>query len=81
MILFYLLVTVLPLTQHPIWSLFVGDLTIIKYLGLVCVVYAAVDLVTQPQPMEFLRAWQARFFLCFTGLETLSFLAFTRPVA
>ena len=81
MILFYLLVTVLPLTQHPIWSLFVGDLTIIKYLGLVCVVYAAVDLVTQPQPMEFLRAWQARFFLCFTGLVTLSFLALTRPVA
>lgn len=81
MILFYLLVTVLPLTQHPLWSLFVGDLTIIKYLGLVCVLYAAVDLVTQPQRIEFLRTWQARLFLCFSGLVTISFVALTRPVA
>ncbi|MGH7368441.1 MAG: O-antigen ligase family protein [Candidatus Rokuibacteriota bacterium] len=81
MILFYLLVTVLPLTQHPIWSLFVGDLTIIKYLGIVCVIYAAADFVTQPHRIDFLRTWQARLFLCFSGLVTLSFLALTKPVA
>jgi putative inorganic carbon (HCO3(-)) transporter len=80
MILFYLLVTVLPLTQHPVWSMFVGDLTIIKYLGLACVLYAAVELVTQRQSIDVFRAWQARLFVCFTILVTVSFVALSKPV-
>jgi len=81
MIFFYLLVTVLPLTVHPVWSMFVGDLTIVKYLGFVCVLYAALDLLMRPQAVDFLRTWQARLYLGFSGLVTLSFLGLTRPVA
>ena len=81
MILFYLLVTVLPLTVHPVWSMFVGDLTVVKYLGFACVLYAAGDLLIRPQPVDFFRTWQARLYLCFSGLVTLSFLALSRPVA
>lgn len=81
MILFYLLVTVLPLTVHPVWSMFVGDLTIVKYLGLACVLVAAADLLTRPHAVDFLRTWQARLYLGFTGLVTLSFLGLSRPGA
>jgi len=80
MILFYLLITVLPLTVHPIWSMFVGDLTIIKYLGLACVLYAAGELVIQRRPIEFFRTWQARLFVGLTVLTTMSFVAFSKPV-
>jgi O-antigen ligase len=81
MILFYLLTTVLPLTRHPIWSLFVGDLTVIKYLGLACVIYAGVTLTTGATPPAFLATWQARIFLLFLALATLSFFTLTGPVA
>lgn len=81
MIFFYLLVTVLPLTVHPVWSMFVGDLTVVKYLGLVCVLYAGIELLTQPRPVDFFRTWQARLFLGFMALVTVSFLALSRAVA
>ncbi len=81
MIFFYLLVTVLPLTVHPVWSMFIGDLTIVKYLGFVCVLYAAMDLLMRPQAVDFLRTWQARLYLGFSGLVTVSFLGLTRPIA
>jgi putative inorganic carbon (HCO3(-)) transporter len=81
MILFYLLVTVLPLTVHPVWSMFVGDLTIVKYLGFVCVLYAGMDLLMRSRAVDFFGTWQARLYLCFSGLVTLSFLGLSRPVA
>lgn len=81
MIFFYLLVTVLPLTVHPLWSMFVGDLTVVKYLGLVCVLYAAGELLTQARSVDFFHAWQARLFLGFLALVTVSFIALSRPVA
>ena len=81
MIFFYLLVTVLPLTVHPVWSMFVGDLTVVKYLGLVCVLYAAGDLMTQPRPVDFFRTSQARLFLGFMAFVTVSFLAHSGRVA
>lgn len=81
MILFYLLVTVLPLTVHPVWSMFIGDLTIVKYLGFVCVLYAGMDLLMRPQAVDFLSTWQARLYLGFSALVTVSFLGLSRPVA
>jgi O-antigen ligase len=80
-ILFYLLVTVLPLTVHPVWSMFVGDLTVVKYLGFVCVLYAGMDLLMRSQAVDFFSTWQARLYLCFSGLVTVSFLGLSRPVA
>jgi O-antigen ligase len=81
MILFYLLVTVLPLTRHPLWSRFIGDLTVIKYLGLACVVYAGLTLLGGARTPAFVNTWQARFFLLFLALATLSFFSLTGPVA
>jgi putative inorganic carbon (hco3(-)) transporter len=81
MILFYLLVTVLPLTVHPVWSMFVGDLTVVKYLGLVCVLYAGGELLTQARAVDFTGTLQGRLFLGFMALVGASFIALTRPVA
>jgi O-antigen ligase len=80
MIFFYLLVTVLPLTVHPVWSMFVGDLTVVKYLGLVCVLYAAGELLTQPRPVDFFRTSQARLFLSFVAFVSVSFIALSPPI-
>src|SRR5712692_5430102 len=39
-VIFYFLILVMPLSQHRIWAQFVGDLTGIKYIGIVCLPYA-----------------------------------------
>ncbi|TAN21955.1 MAG: hypothetical protein EPN33_09885 [Acidobacteria bacterium] len=41
MVLFYLLISAMPLVRDPLWEHFLSDLTAIKYLGLACLLYAA----------------------------------------
>lgn len=41
MVLFYLLISAMPLVRDPLWEHFMSDLTAIKYLGLACLLYAA----------------------------------------
>ncbi len=53
MILFYLLIAALPLNDQEIWSQFLGDFTVIKYLGTVCAVWALLRAVSRPQPLVF----------------------------
>jgi putative inorganic carbon (HCO3(-)) transporter len=81
MILFYLLITVLPLTRHPLFSMFVGDLTIIKYLGLICVLFAAFDLMANPRPLLLASAWQVRAFFALALLAIISYFTMTKPGA
>ena len=78
MILFYWLVSIMPLAQHPLWSMFVGQLTLTKYIGLACLLYAAVYLAGRG---TFPRAWRAsltRWLLLFYALQALS--RFTRSL-
>jgi O-antigen ligase len=63
MIFLYLLIFVMPLTNHPLWSRTLGDLTVFKYLGGACVFYAVFHLTVRQVPLAFLRTWQARFFI------------------
>lgn len=74
MIVFYLLVTVLPMVRHPLWSDFVGELTLIKYLGALCLLYALFYLMVRPQPPRLLGSWQARWFVCLAILGMISYL-------
>jgi putative inorganic carbon (hco3(-)) transporter len=74
MILFFLLISVMPLTRHPLWGQFVGELTIIKYLGGGCLVYALYHLITSGTFPSLLRTWQARFFLLFYFIALISYL-------
>ncbi len=48
---FYLLIGALPLNDQRIWSQFLGDFTVIKLLGGVCVLWALVRSVARPQPL------------------------------
>ena len=74
MIFFCLLVAVMPLLRHSLWGAFIGDLTINKYLGVVCLGYAGLYLMTRNRPVAFLRSSQSRWFVAFSVLAMLSFL-------
>ncbi|MGB6482025.1 MAG: O-antigen ligase family protein [Candidatus Acidiferrales bacterium] len=73
MILFYFLITQLPLDQDPTWGKFLGAATLIKYVGLVCVFYAIVHLTARHSAPRYLATLQARLFLVFLTLSFFSY--------
>jgi hypothetical protein len=74
MIFFYLLISVLPLVQHPLWSQFVGELTVVKYLGIVCVLHALFYGATRATVPVFFFTRQSKFFLAFFVIATGNYL-------
>lgn len=75
MIFFYLLISVMPLTLHPLWGRVVGDLTVFKYLGAVCLLYAVFHLGGRRTFPEYFSTWQARFFVIFYVMATVSYFS------
>ncbi len=73
MIFFYLLVGVMPLSQHRIWGRTVGDMTVFKYLGAVCLLYAVFYLGLRRKLPPFFHTWQARLFALFYLIATASY--------
>lgn len=73
MIFFYWLISVMPLTQHPLWAKLVGELTLIKYLGLLCLLFAVLHLAASRTAPPFFGTRQAVFFLLFAFLAILSY--------
>ena len=73
MIFFYLLITQMPLDQDVTWGEFLGAATLIKYLGLVCVLYAILHLANRASSPHYLRTIQARLFLVFLLLTFISY--------
>jgi O-antigen ligase len=80
MTVFYILVSVMPFVQHPFWSLFVGDLTMVKITGVGCLVYATVYFLSRSSPPTFFATVQARLAIIFVLIGIASFLAFGAPV-
>jgi O-antigen ligase len=74
-IFFYLLVSVLPLISHPLWSHFVGDLTVIKYVGVGALVHAVLYLGARRTPPRFFASTQSKWFLALCGLALASYAA------
>lgn len=74
MILYYLLIAVLPLDQHPLWGQYFGDLTLIKYVGLICGISAAIYLAYRSSSPQFFGTWPARWCLALFLLGALSLL-------
>ena len=72
MILFYFLISILPMERHPIWNNIVGDMTVIKYVGLACLPYALFYLLIRRISPSFFGTWQARFFMALYVLATIS---------
>ncbi len=79
MIFFYLLISVMPMTRHPVWSGFVGEMTVIKYLGIICLGYALLYCFSRPSPPRFFETVQARFFVIFCLLAMTSYLLLAVP--
>jgi len=73
-IFFYLLISIMPLENHPIWQARLADVTIIKYLGLVCVLVAFVHLAQRHSLPDYFATAQFRWFLLFIALATANFV-------
>jgi O-antigen ligase len=73
-IFFYLLITVMPLIRHPLWERYVGDVTIIKCVGLLCLLYAGVHVALRRRLPAFFSTWQARLFILFFLISAASYL-------
>ncbi len=73
MILFYFLIGIMPLTQHRIWARSVGELTVFKYVGAACVLYAVVRLASRRAVPAYFRTWQARLWVVFYVMAAASY--------
>lgn len=73
MILFYLLITQIPLDQDPTWGTFLGAATLIKYLGLACVLYAILHIAARRSSPRYLKTIQARLFMVYLFLASVSY--------
>jgi len=73
MIFFYWLIYVMPLIRHPLWGHVVGSLTIFKYIGAACVLYALIHLPFRSTFPTYLRSWQTRFFILLYVIASISY--------
>ncbi len=79
MILFYLLILVMPLASHPLWGRSVGGLTVTKYLGAACLVYAIFHLGARRTLPSFFQAPQVRWFVLLYLVASVSYFTQALP--
>ncbi len=72
MILFYILVSIAPMPNHPLFEAPFAGLTVVKWLGIICCVYAFFRLFKRPRLPAFIKSWETRFFLILFGIAALS---------
>lgn len=89
--IFYLLIWVLPLVNHPIWGRHIGPLSVYEYLGAFCLVYAIIHIFAIGRLPSVFATWEIRlFFLLYliafisaltqgqgVGLSDSSFIIYT----
>ena len=78
MMFFYFLILVMPLIKHPLLGYMFGSLTVFKYIGAVCFIYALIYLGFRLGYPVYLRSLQARFFVLLYIIATISY--FTKSV-
>ncbi|HEV2397296.1 MAG TPA: O-antigen ligase family protein [Candidatus Sulfotelmatobacter sp.] len=76
MIIFYLLVWVLPLVNHPFWGRKIGPLTVFEYLGIVSLLYTVFHSFSRGRFPRIFRTWPVRlFFLLYLVAVVSAFVA------
>lgn len=80
MILFYLLVSGMPLVNQPLFAHFADQLTMTKYLGLAAVAYGAVHLAIKRRMPDALRSIVFPLLLAFYALVTVSYFTRSLPM-
>src|SRR2546427_6095414 len=73
MIFFYLLVAIMPLSDHHFWGggQAQGEMTMFKLLGGVCLIYAMFYGIVRRKATAFFSTWQSRFFVLFYVMLTI----------
>jgi len=74
MIFFYWLVFVTPRGEDEFWGRHVAGLTLVKYLGIVCLLYAGFYLIRRRYPPRYLQTAQAKCVLIFFAIACASFV-------
>jgi O-antigen ligase len=74
MIFFYWLVFVTPRGEDEFWGRHLAGLTLVKYLGIVCLLYAGFYLVKRRSPPRYLQTAQAKWVLIFFAIACASFV-------
>src|SRR5712692_3716343 len=78
MILYYLLVLTLPMVAHPLLELTLGGITVEKYLGLACLLFAICTISFRGTVPAFFKTPQIKCFVVFYVL--LGYSYFTKSV-
>ena len=64
----------MPLDQHPFWGReILGTFTIVKLLGLICLIVAIFHLASTDVTPHLLRTWQAKWYLAFALFQCSSY--------
>jgi len=64
----------MPLTEHPFWGSSFGGVTIVKYLGVVCSLYALIHVALSGRVPKFFSALQVKLFAVLCAIATFSYL-------
>ena len=81
MVFFYLLIAVMPIVRHAIWSeTQIAGMTAYKLLGIVCLVVAVNESQARRTPHRFFAEPQSWLFFLFTFEITLSFFSMARSI-
>lgn len=78
MILFYILVAISPMPNHYLFEAPVAGLTVVKWLGILCCLYALLRLFFRPRVPAFFRSWEIRSFLILLVLATASYVTLSK---
>jgi O-antigen ligase len=79
MILYYILIVMSSMPNHPLFEISFAGLSVVKWLGILCFGYALVRLVQRKRMPAFLKAWEFRWFLVLLILATASYFALSKP--
>ncbi len=79
MIFFYLLILIMPLTNHSLWARYVGDLTLAKYVGGLCLLYALFHLGARRSLPTPFSTWHARWFFVLYLIAAASYFNRSLP--
>lgn len=73
MILFYILVLIAPMPNHPLFEATLAGLSVVKWLGILCCAYALFQLAVSRRRVAFLSSWEVRSFLVLLGIASFSY--------
>lgn len=78
MVLFYILVLLAAMPNHPLFEEPFAGLTFVKWLGILCCGYALFVLLNERRLPAFVKPWPVRLFAVLFGIAAVSFFTLSR---